>query len=71
MADNVKPFTRAPDKYESMLKGAYQFDADLNEAIKKAVLSGIPHAMLVGVMFRSLMDIESGIGVIVDGDEPA
>ena len=71
MTDNVKPFTRAPDKYESILKSEDQFDTDLNEAIKKAVIAGLPQSMLVGVMYSKLNDVEAGIAVILDGDEPA
>ncbi len=69
--DNIKQFTRPADRYELMLKSEGQFDDDLNEAIKKAILAGLPQSMLVGVMYSKLNDVESGIAVIVDGDEPA
>lgn len=68
--EKVTPLKRT-DKYDAIMKAEDQFGDGLDAAIKAAVLAGLPHSMLVGKMYSKLNDVEAGIAVIVDGDEPA
>lgn len=71
MTDNIKPFRPAPDKFDAIVKAEGKFESDLIDAVRAAQLAGLPQSMLVGQVYSLLVNVEAGMGFIVDDGEPA